>query len=449
LYGQTYGGGKYGMGIMFMYNTTNMLFTKCFDFGDAADGAIIFSNLMEASDNMIYGTTQYGGFYNAGSIYRINPDNRQFESIYDFDLYTSGGGPYDGLMEAGDGLLYGVTPFGGSVNMGTLYRLDMNTGVYTVIHDLITVSEGQEPRGVPLEVTDGILYGVTRAGGANGEGTLYKFNLGTNVFTKQADFDDLTTGKYPGASLIKATNGKLYGLAQSGGQHSYGTLFEYDMASASLQAMAFDGLNKGRIPVGTLIEYEDNMLYGMCHMGGLYDEGTLFVVDLDALACTKLMDFNPATTGYQPMGSLIKASNNKLYGATNRGGAYDSGVIFEYDPESGTYTTIHEFTSFREYPWFGSLLEVETEYGVDETSGEIDALSFYPNPAEKKLFVSADPGTYQLAVFNQRGQQMVEKEVTLGQAHITLDLDQYEAGVYILQLFSEENILSGKFIKSY
>ena len=449
LYGQTYSGGKYGRGIMFMYNTTNMLFTKCFDFGDAADGAICFSNLMKASDEMIYGTTQYGGFYDAGSIYRINPANRQFESIFDFDIYSSGGGPYDGLMEASDGFLYGVTPFGGSVNMGTLYRLDMNTGVYTVIHDLITVSEGQEPRGVPIEVSDGILYGVTRVGGTNGEGTLYKFNLSTNVCTKQADFNDLTTGKYPSASIVKATNGKLYGLAMSGGQHTYGTLYEYDMTSATLQAMAFDGLNKGRIPVGTLLEYEDNMLYGMCHMGGLYDAGTLFVVDLDALVCTKLFDFNPAATGYEPMGSLIKASNGKLYGATNRGGAFDSGVIFEFDPETATYTTIHDFTSFREYPWFGTLLEVETDYGIDEDAGDPLKLTIYPNPMRDRLTIEHEQAVTLISIFNQSGQLVLERTEFTGDENIILDLEFLDPGIYVVRIQGQNgNSETAKFVKT-
>lgn len=448
LYGQTFSGGKYGIGVMFMYNTSSMLFTKCFDFNDAPDGSIIFSQLMKASDGMVYATTQYGGSYSAGTIYRIDPANRQFESIYDFDLLSTGGGPYDGLMEASDGYLYGVTTFGGSTNFGTIYRFNESSGVLTVIHDLLTISEGQEPRGIPLEHPDGMLYGVTRAGGANSVGCIYQFNLSTSVYTKKADFDALTSGSYPVGSLIKAANGKLYGLASSGGQHTYGTLFEYDPNLATMQAMAFDGLNKGRIPIGTLIEYEDNMLYGMCHMGGFYDEGTLFVIDLNALESTKLMDFNPATTGYKPMGSLIKASNNKLYGTTSRGGAYNSGVIFEYDPSNGTYTTIHEFTSFREYPWFGALLEVETEYGIDDKEDSDALVSVFPNPASSSISVSARPGAYRLAVFNQLGQLISEKEVVLESDYASIDIEDYEVGIYTIQLRSDEINATAKFIKS-
>lgn len=431
LYGQAYSGGKYDAGIMFVYDLADMTFTKCFDFESAADGAISFSGLMMASDGMIYGTTQYGGQYRAGTIYRINPANRQFELIFEFDLFSSGGGPMYGLMQAADGFLYGATPFGGTVNSGALYRMDPNSGVYTVIHDIITPSEGNEPGGIPVEATDGMLYGTTRRGGANDEGAIYKFNLSTSVYAKQADFESLVTGKYPAGSMIKAANGKLYGVTHTGGPYNNGSIFEYDLASGTLQAVVhFDGLNKGRIPTSTLLEYEDNMLYGMCHMGGLYDAGTIFVLNLQAGLYTKLMDLDPATTGCNPYSALMKASNGKIYGTTRHGGASDCGVIFEYDPATGDYIHIHEFNSFREYPWFSPLLEVESEFGVDEYAVTTQ-LSCYPNPVSDRLTLKGIAGSSEISIHNQLG-MLVYLHSCPGNDGITeLDVAGLEPGIYI------------------
>ncbi|MBE9484977.1 MAG: T9SS type A sorting domain-containing protein [Bacteroidetes bacterium] len=454
LYGQVFGGGKYGLGIMFNYNTANSTFTKCFDFGQSDDGTNNYSSLMMGSDGWVYGTTAYGGEHGAGTIFRIHPSDRQFESLYAFDMTSYGGTPLSGLMQASDGYYYGVTPYGGSVNFGVIYRFNASNGLLTVLEDLITLTEGMEPSGTPVQASDGFLYGLTNKGGAMGDGALYKFNLSNSTYAKQVDFQGAASGSHPVGSLVEAANGKLYALAAHGGQFGYGTLFEYDPLGGTFFALVqFDGLSKGALPVGTLLEFEDNKLYGMCTNGGVNDAGTIFMYDALTNICTKLHDFNLSNNGAVPISSLMKASNSKIYGTTKRGGSYDSGVLFEYEPSSGNYTVFHEFSSFREYPWYSALLEVETDYGVEDRSGDISVLSLYPNPANKVLKISSKQwlnSRVNIKVINQLGQLMIEQNAAgISAGTIELDVESLEPGIYFIHCHDVQGRSSlGKFVKA-
>lgn len=450
LFGQTYSGGKFDKGIMFEYNAATSVFTKRFDFDQADEGAMNISGLMHGTDGWVYGTTYMGGQYHGGTIYRINPDNREFESLYEFDISTYGGNPYSGLMQADDGFFYGVNPFGGTVGAGTIYRFDANSKIVTVLEDLITPSEGKKPSGPPVQASDGFLYGLTNQGGAMGHGAIYRFNLSNSTYSKLADFQDAASGSRPVGSFIEAANGKLYALAEQGGQFGYGTLFEYDPTGGTFFVVVhFDGLNKGATPTGTLLEYDDNIIYGMCSEGGLNDVGTIFVYDAITNICTKVHDFNTAGDGAYPLSSLMKASNEKIYGTTHFGGAYNSGVLFEMDPVSDDYILIHEFENYREYPWFGALLEVDTDYGTDEDEMEEMTFELFPNPAFKHINIKpVSAGTTTIRILNQSGQIVMNYETWITANGFDIQIEDLNEGVYVLQLTNEQgSTATRKFVK--
>src|SRR5687767_3162055 len=75
---------------------------------------------IEASDGNVYGTTQWGGAYRAGTIYRIDGAG-VVTTLYSFDPAT-GKWPRAALLEVGDGYLYGTTEEGGTFNGGTVFR---------------------------------------------------------------------------------------------------------------------------------------------------------------------------------------------------------------------------------------------------------------------------------------------------------------------------------------
>ena len=84
-------------------------------------------------------------------------------------------------------------------------------------------------------LAQGQLFGTTRSGGSTGGGVLFKTNADSSTYmevVKEWVLD--VAGSSPHASLIKASNGKLYGTTPSGGKYDQGVIFEYGAVRSSL-----------------------------------------------------------------------------------------------------------------------------------------------------------------------------------------------------------------------
>ena len=194
--------------------------------------------------------------------------------------------------------------------------------------------------GSLIEATNGKLYGLTSEGGLNGsrEGVLFEYDYITDNFSKKVEFDRTTMGAEPEGMLVETSNGKLYGMTKEGGANDFGVLFEYDITLNNFsKKIDFDDEGHGKYPYGSLIQASNGKLYGMTHRGGNTAEGTLFEYSISSNTLTKEFDFNGALNGELPKGSLVLAPNGKFYGMTEFGGLHNRGVIFEIDPSSNAY----------------------------------------------------------------------------------------------------------------
>lgn len=79
--------------------------------------------------------------------------------------------------------------------------------------------------------------------------------------------------------------------------------------------------------------------------GASGDFGVLFQFDPVTSNYTKKLDFEGTANGGHPYGSLMQASDGKLYGMTNVGGVNGYGVLFQFDPATSTYTKKLDFDS--------------------------------------------------------------------------------------------------------
>src|SRR5450432_3600239 len=71
------------------------------------------------------------------------------------------------------------------------------------------------------------LYGLTNSGGNENEGTIIKYNPGTNNVTVLKGFTGSERNpRY--STFIQASNGKLYGMTSDGGISNEGVIFSYD-----------------------------------------------------------------------------------------------------------------------------------------------------------------------------------------------------------------------------
>ena len=185
LYGMTQNGGLNGFGVLFQYDPATHTYSKKFDFDNTNSGSSAFGSLMQASDGMIYGFTSAGGLYSGGVLFQYNPITDVYTKKIDFDGTTNGSNPYGKLIQATDGMLYGVTRQG--LGYGTLFQYDIATSILTNKINFNGSGNGASPSGPLMQATDGMLYGMTRQGGTSGlgYGTLFQYNPVTSVLTKK------------------------------------------------------------------------------------------------------------------------------------------------------------------------------------------------------------------------------------------------------------------------
>ncbi|BDS10819.1 choice-of-anchor tandem repeat GloVer-containing protein [Aureispira anguillae] len=302
-----------------------------------AEGALRKGLLCEASNGKLYGMTQGGGIHEKGIIFEYDPNTKIVTKILDFNGYHMGAHPEGGLVQASNGLLYGMTYSGGIHNQGVAFKYNLTTGVFTKLKDFIGV-QGSYPKGSFIEASNGLLYGMTSTGGTYSAGTIFKCNLSSDVCTI---VEHLAAGTHPYGDLVDAGNGKLFGLTYNGGAYSRGTLFEYDLTTSTYThkvAFSAGSLAPGHSPKGSLVLASNGNLYGVTFKGGIHNKGVLFEYSLPFGVYTKKIDFDGTNKGAFPAGRLVEASNGKLYGETPLGGTHDQGVIFEYDFTTNTYT---------------------------------------------------------------------------------------------------------------
>src|SRR5437667_92006 len=81
----------------------------------AVTGYVAKAGLLKASDGKFYGTTFYGGRDGFGTVFRLNQDGSAFQTLHHFQgtNFSDGAGPHAPLIEGSDGLLYGTTQWGG------------------------------------------------------------------------------------------------------------------------------------------------------------------------------------------------------------------------------------------------------------------------------------------------------------------------------------------------
>jgi uncharacterized repeat protein (TIGR03803 family) len=179
LYGTTEGGGVSEHGTIFKTNLAGIKTLHSFDGG--SDGARPYAGLTEIS-GMLYGTTVGGGGAGCagsgcGTVFQINSDGTGYKVLHSFAGGTDGAHPKAGLTNV-NGTLYGTTEYGGAQNLGTVFTIEVSRrSVERVIHTFVGGTDGSRPEAGLIYVdTDKTLYGTTQTGGAHNFGTVYSLS---------------------------------------------------------------------------------------------------------------------------------------------------------------------------------------------------------------------------------------------------------------------------------
>ena len=208
LYGTTIGAGTTGS--IFRFDKHGAITVLHSLRMDGTEGAQPVGRLVESADGNFYGVTLGGGTHFAGAIFRVAPEG-EFKVIHSFDPLKNGSHPAGGLTEAG-GQFYGsLCASSKSHNNGLVFRLELDGKVSTV--HAFSGAEGGCPVGELTSVAEGnsgyfSLLGVTRMGGPNGAGTLFRVSTRTGSLITVAG--SARTGKSWSGSIAQGADGALY-----------------------------------------------------------------------------------------------------------------------------------------------------------------------------------------------------------------------------------------------
>jgi uncharacterized repeat protein (TIGR03803 family) len=275
LYGSTAAGGEGGLhaGSLFRQRIDGR-FETIYSFTAVVDAPSSYqpSALVQGRDGRLYGTTVWGPG-GRGTLFSVATDGSGFTVLHQFDPATEGrpglpstsgltvfrgelwgtagaptngdGGvlfsvgvdghyqeryrfpasrvPWNRLVAAPDGQLYGHFAASGRLFSGSVFRYAPDTGVVSDVHTFTrSGDEGRSPAPMTLG-PDGRLYGATLFGAPGHKGAFYALATdGRLEVLAPIDRRD-PVGFMPIAALTLGTDGQFYGLMSRGGAHDGNT----------------------------------------------------------------------------------------------------------------------------------------------------------------------------------------------------------------------------------
>lgn len=335
-------------------------------YGTNNEGARPAHALIDGGDGFVYGVNAQGGANGTGTIFRMRLDGTQFQVVHtfakiNFSTMTNATYTHEGAFPAGalmldrnSGFLYGVTSGGGDAANGTLYRVQTDGSQFQTIFSFEptngTISgtvdssncHGALPIGRPLLVND-VLYGVTTQGGNDssncdgnssgaliGYGTIYAVALKDIPGSGLVDYDKFHTihdfngayGQAPSGDLILSQdNITMFGQTSSGASSTtgvstdLGTVYSVDLrtpGSSFNVAYAFSS-NAGYSPSGYMLMGNDGYIYGTVLSGGACSGGAVFQLRNDGSRNTG-GNFSCRTAN-----EAAQSASNSLYGGGSLG----------------------------------------------------------------------------------------------------------------------------------
>ena len=355
LYGTTEAGGGAGKaGTVFKIRRRNSswVLSPLYAFTSGNDGAAPLAGVIRDSNGILYGTTSQGGQYTYGTVFKLRPGSTApttvitpwIESVlYSFQGGNDGFVPGSDLVFDPEGNLYGTTQEGGAYGYGTVFKLTPSDGGWTesVIYSFTGGADGASPvAGVVLD-NSGNLYGTTPNGGSKSNvGVVYELTpsgSGWNEAVLYA-FQGENDGAAPYAGVILDQSGNLYGATYAGGVNNGGTVFELSPSNGSWTLNVLysltgpSGGNGG--PAASLTMDAAGNLYGTTLYDGLYGSGSVFKLTSSNNSWTyfSLHDFAGGNDGEQPYSSPVFDSSGNLYGTAQDGGTDGYGIVFQIMP---------------------------------------------------------------------------------------------------------------------
>ncbi len=216
-YGTCNGGGSNNDGTVFRISPSGSE-TNLYSFvGYPGDGQVPVGGLVQGSDGNFYGTTYQGGTNacRCGTVFWISPSGTE-TTLYSFANSPDGSEPTASLVQGSDGNFYGTTEYGGANNKGTVFRVSPS-GSETNLHSFEgPPNDGKNPNAGLVQASDGNFYGICIGGGSNSDGTVFRISP-SGSYSNLCSFVGPPDGASPYAGLVQGSDGNFYGTTSAGG----------------------------------------------------------------------------------------------------------------------------------------------------------------------------------------------------------------------------------------
>lgn len=331
--------------------------------GKGGDGASPLAGLTADGAGHWWGTTASGGANGLGTVFAIDAAidatgekptaKTTAKTAWSFSG-ADGAGPQSALAFDG-GILWGTTKNGGANGAGTVFGLLPLTGAVQTLCSLGGPNGSSPEAGVAAD-GQGHLVGTCYAGGPGGAGTVFAASEATGAISAVYAFSG-PDGAGPTDSVLLDGAGNALGTTSSGGAGMKGTVFQVRPAQgpgASPTLWAFAGLD-GAGPLGGLARDGAGNLWGTTARGGASNTGTIYEIARGSAALTPVYSFGKtdkegrSPDGANPYGGLVVDGAGNLFGTTSGGGTPGRGTVFEIPAAalaSGTAIPriLHSFT---------------------------------------------------------------------------------------------------------
>lgn len=213
---------------------------------------------------------------------------------------------------------------------------------YTVLYNFTGNADGDTPAGTLIRDSQGNLYGTTQYGGngngSAGHGTVFEFTASGQMNTLYAFTGD-SDGSNPLAGVVRDSQGNLYGTTPYGGTFSSycaqgcGVVYEVTSEGEELVRHSFYG-SDGSWPMGGLFLTAQGYLYGTTSSGGTngVNAGTVFAL-FSGFGFDTIYGFEGDENGTSPHAGITMDDVGNIYGTTYYGGEVGP---FNSDRNNGT-----------------------------------------------------------------------------------------------------------------
>jgi uncharacterized repeat protein (TIGR03803 family) len=233
---------------------------------------------------------------------------------------------------------------------------------FSLLHGFTGGNDGGNPDASLIRGTDGRLYGTTPSGGTTGNGNVFAVNPDGTGYTTLYSFTGGTDGASPYGGLIQGTDGRLYGTTPFNGANGSGTVFAVNSDGTGFTTLySFTDGTDGAAPSSNLIQGPNGRLYGTTTGGGANTYGTVFAINPDGTNFVTLCSFTGINDGAFPSGGLILGTDGRLYGTTPGSASTSNnsfGTVFALNPDGTGFTTLYTFTNGNDGAQpFGGLIQ--------------------------------------------------------------------------------------------